>query len=418
MVSVAELGSVHGGSTPARSVPRYWGGEIPWVTPGELTGLLTKYLTATAECITRAGLDSCGACVLPPDTLLVTSRATLGAVALIRSATATNQGFKSIVFAREAEPHYYYHLFKVLGSELERRASGTTFLEIPGREFKAIRVPRPLLSEQHLIAQILDTVDQAIRKTEQLIAKLKLVKQGLLHDLLTRGIDENGEIRDPERHPEQFKDSPVGRIPSRWDILELGEISLKITDGTHQPVRTVMPYSDAVPFLFVSCVRDGIIHWDKASFVTRKTYASISRGREPHRGMVLYTAVGSYGHAAVVWSDMEFSFQRHLACISPNPRLISSDFLGHWLSSSAITRHADRVALGNAQKTITLHELSRYPVALPGMSEQAIVADILNRIGRRLDISERELAKLRLLKAGLMDDLLTGRVRVTPLLDS
>ncbi len=74
-------------------------------------------------------------------------------------------------------------------------------------------MPLPPLPEQRRIAEILDTLDEAIRKTEQVIAKLQQMKQGLLHDLLTRGIDDNGELRDPERHPEQFKDSPLGRIP-------------------------------------------------------------------------------------------------------------------------------------------------------------------------------------------------------------
>ncbi len=82
-------------------------------------------------------------------------------------------------------------------------------------------VDLPPLPEQRQIAAILDTIDDSIRKTEQVIAKLKQVKQGLLHDLLTRGIDDNGELRDPERHPEQFKDSPRGRIPRGWEMWSL-----------------------------------------------------------------------------------------------------------------------------------------------------------------------------------------------------
>ncbi len=90
------------------------------------------------------------------------------------------------------------------------------------REFA---VPLPPLPEQRRIAEILDTLDEAIRKTEQVIAKLQQMKQGLLHDLLTRGIDENGELRDPERHPEQFKDSPLGRIPREWEVAPLENLA-------------------------------------------------------------------------------------------------------------------------------------------------------------------------------------------------
>ncbi len=219
--SICDLGSIVGGSTPSRGVKRYWGGEIPWVTPGELTSLAFKYLGDTEEHITQAGLEGCGAHLLPAKTLLVTSRATIGAVALASRPTSTNQGFKSVVFGPGTEPGFYFHLFKRLTPELTRRASGTTFLEISGREFGAVRVPVPPLCEQRRMAEILDTLDEAIQRTEQIIAKLKQIKQCLLHDLLARGIDENGELRDPEQHPEQFKDSPLGRIPRAWKIIQL-----------------------------------------------------------------------------------------------------------------------------------------------------------------------------------------------------
>ena len=76
----------------------------------------------------------------------------------------------------------------------------------------------PLLSEQSRIAAVLDTVDEAIAKTEAVIAKLKQVRAGLLHDLLTRGLDEHGQLRDPVAHPEQFQDSPLGWIPAEWNV--------------------------------------------------------------------------------------------------------------------------------------------------------------------------------------------------------
>jgi type I restriction enzyme, S subunit len=82
----------------------------------------------------------------------------------------------------------------------------------------------PPLPEQRRIAEVLDAADVAIRQTEALVAKLKQMKQGLLHDLLTRGLDENGELRDPVAHPEQFKDSPLGRIPRGWEIRTLGSL--------------------------------------------------------------------------------------------------------------------------------------------------------------------------------------------------
>src|SRR5690606_33484545 len=89
------------------------------------------------------------------------------------------------------------------------------------KDLVAFPICLPPLPEQRRIAAILDTLDEAIRQTEALIAKLKQIKRGLLHDLLTRGIDDNGELRDPERHPEQFRDSPLGRVPRGWMVSRL-----------------------------------------------------------------------------------------------------------------------------------------------------------------------------------------------------
>jgi type I restriction enzyme S subunit len=143
-----------------------------------------------------------------------------------------NQGFKNIVLKGSADTDFYFHLLKFISQELTRLASGTTFLEISSRDFSSIVVPLPSLLEQRRIAEILDAADEAIRQTERLIAKLKAVKAGLLYDLLTRGLDEHGHLRDPQAHPEQFKDSVLGRIPREWAFVHLYEIAEKITSGS------------------------------------------------------------------------------------------------------------------------------------------------------------------------------------------
>ena len=114
-------------------------------------------------------------------------------------------------------------------------------------EWMSGEVNLPPLPEQRQIAAILDTIEDAIHKTEQIIAKLKQVKQGLLHDLLTRGIDDNGELRDPERHPEQFKDSPLGRVPWGWEVTQLGHVLSRIEAGSSPscPDRWTSPVSAA-----------------------------------------------------------------------------------------------------------------------------------------------------------------------------
>jgi type I restriction enzyme S subunit len=154
---IAQVGAVVGGGTPSRAVPSFWRGSIPWVTPGEVSGETAKLLHDTNDHISASGLAGSGANLLPAGSLLVTTRATLGARVINAVPMATNQGFKSIVFKKQEEASYYYHLFEKVKPELVRRASGTTFLEISGAEFGSIKVPSPSPAEKLKIAQLLDT---------------------------------------------------------------------------------------------------------------------------------------------------------------------------------------------------------------------------------------------------------------------
>jgi type I restriction enzyme S subunit len=221
-VALEDFGEIVAGGTPSRAVASFWNGDIPWVTPSEITALKGKYLRETRERITCEGLAGSAARLLPAGTLLVTSRATLGEVAIAGVPVATNQGFKSIVPNEATDSVFAYYRIGTLKREMERHASGTTFLEIPKGDFSRIRTLRPDRAEQTRIAAVLDTVDAAIAKTEALIAKLKQVRAGLLHDLLTRGLDENGQLRPPPAEaPDLYKDSLLGLIPREWGVKEL-----------------------------------------------------------------------------------------------------------------------------------------------------------------------------------------------------
>ena len=292
-------------------------------------------------------------------------------------------------------------------------AAGTKMPRTSWDELRRVRVFAPESEhEQFCIATVLDLIDEAIAKTEAVIAKLKQVRVGLLHDLLTCGIDENKQLRDPVAHPEHFKDSPVGLIPKEWTVRWLEEGAFKITDGAHTSVAPAESGSGVIPFLYVSCVRDGRILWDQASLISEDTYRQISRGREPLKGMVLYTVVGSYGHAAVLTDERRFSFQRHIACIYPKQDELSSSFLAVWMNSPGCRSIADRLALGNAQRTITLGELKRMPYPQMQMEEQTAICERLNYIESDLKSEEAVLSKLNYVKSGLVSDLLSGRVHV------
>jgi type I restriction enzyme S subunit len=332
---------------------------------------------------------------------------------------AINQDVKALYPASGVSPTYLLGLMQFVQRYADAQAIGSTVKGIRIQDYLALPVPMAPTVEQPKISEILALLNTAIHKTEAIVEKLKQVKQGLLHDLLTRGVDASGELRPQyDEAPELYKESPLGWIPKEWEVFSLVNISTKITDGTHQAVMTVTKDLGNVPFLFVSCIRDGEIVLEKSAFITTRDYNLISKGREPVAGIVLYTAVGSYGHAAEASFLKDFAFQRHIACIYPFKSKVMPGFMVLFLNWNRVRMHADRVAIGNAQKTVTLSELSNFPFYLPPMNEQVEITSRFNSLKHKINQELLLIRKMKSERAALMEDLLTGRVRVTPLLKS
>lgn len=346
-----------------------------------------------------------------------------GVVGADVSTAYLNQRVGRLIIKDSKKAHYGFFA-KVLSSDAYRKyvyreGIGAAQLNISSKQIECFEMFVPEYDIQKKIFQILDTIDTAIQQTQAIINKLKQLKQGLLHDLLTRGVDANGELRPCyEDAPHLYKESPLGWIPKEWEVVTLGEVSSLITDGTHQSVATVSMKSGNIPFLFVSCIREGVVAWDKSAFITLQDYQRISKGRKPEKGMILYTVVGSYGHAACISVLQNFAFQRHIACIYPKHELVVSSFISLVLNSESLRHYADKVALGNAQKTITLGELCVFPLVCPVFDEQNEIVFRVDALQAKLDKEVALLLKMQNQKTALMDDLLTGRIRVTSLLQT
>ena len=277
-----------------------------------------------------------------------------------------------------------------------------------------LNVPSP--SEQSFIAHILDTLDTQIQQTEQLVAKLKQIKLGLLYDLLTRGIDENGDIRDPVAHPERFQSAKLGKIPQEWDILlikEAGIVQLgRQRSPRHQTGQHTMPY------LRVANVFDGFIDFSDILSMDfnpeeRKTYNLIPGDILLNEGQSLELV----GRSAIYQGPPDtFCFQNTLVRFRCNSRSIPEYCLAvfkYWLDTGKFTTVAK-------QTTSIAHlgadRFAQMSLCVPSLDEQHRIAVILNSHDARITAEESYLAKLKQLKKGLMHDLLTGRVRVTQLM--
>lgn len=182
---LGDMAEIHSGATPSTQVPTNWDGDIPWCTPTDITGTRGKYLTSTERRITRQGLASCAANLLPRGTLLLCSRATVGELKIATTPICTNQGFKSLVCKRGTSSEYLYYLLLTLKPALIERSSGSTFLEIGRRDVASLQALFPTEEEQTAIATVLSDMDAEITSLEARRDKTRQIKQGLMQQLLT-----------------------------------------------------------------------------------------------------------------------------------------------------------------------------------------------------------------------------------------
>lgn len=187
------LAAVVGGGTPSSTVAEYWGGEVPWCTPTDITAEASRYLTNPERSITKQGLAASAATLLPAGALLLCTRATIGEVKIARVATATNQGFKSLVPHAGVCGEFLYFLVLTLKGSLASLGTGSTFLEVSKRDVASLDVRVPSLEEQRAIAAVLTDVDDEVMALRARLRKAQDVRQGMLQQLLT------GRMRLPVR---------------------------------------------------------------------------------------------------------------------------------------------------------------------------------------------------------------------------
>lgn len=161
--TLADLGEIVGGATPSTKHESYYGSDIAWITPKDLSTFHGRFIRRGERNITRDGLNSCSARLMPPHSVLFTSRAPIGYVAIADNEVCTNQGFKSIVPNADTDYLFLYYLLVHNRDRIENMGSGTTFKEVSGSVMKGITVSVPTdIEEQRAIARILGTLDDKI----------------------------------------------------------------------------------------------------------------------------------------------------------------------------------------------------------------------------------------------------------------
>ena len=218
---ISDIGEVVGGGTPSTANSDFWGGDIPWISPKDLTGYKSVYISHGESFLNKTGLKS-GTKLLPKDTVLFSSRAPIGYVAIASNPICTNQGFKSIICNKEIiNPLFLYYYIKGNLDYIKLFGTGATFPEISGAAMRKIKVQIPSLPTQQKIASILSTYDRLIENNTRRIRLLEQMAENLYKEWFVRF-----------RFPEHEKVEMVNGLPKGWKIKKVSNVCETMGGGT------------------------------------------------------------------------------------------------------------------------------------------------------------------------------------------
>ena len=320
---------------------------------------------------------------------------------------------------------YIYHLLKYsLKDTLSRSHAGSVIQFIKLEDLTEFAFFYPTNNQEMVrIVSILDTIDTAIQQTQAIINKLKQLKQGLLHDLLTRGVGANGELRPCyDDAPHLYKESPLGSIPNDWECVATRDLCSIITKGTTPSAGEMWQGFGGVPFLRVDNLYfDGSINFQASNFrISANTHSGLLSRSMCIFNDVLMNIVGPpLGKLGLIDESLgSANINQAIAMFRPTNDVISQ-YLLIWLSGMIAKEWLRcRAKQTSGQVNLTLELCQQLPIPKISISEQQRIVDQLQAMKQKINYEASYLNKLEQNKTALMDDLLTGRIRVTSLLQA
>lgn len=409
--AIGSIGNVTVGGTPRTSVKEYWDGDVPWMASGDVH---LKRITDVPIRITKSGLRFSNATLVEPPAVAISLAGqgkTRGTVALVLCPLCTNQSVALIKGSptRVVTDYLFYNL-EFRYEELRSRSAGEGRAGLSKRILEQVPVPLPPLSDQTRIAEILSTVDRAIEQIKALIAKQQCIKTGLIQDLLTRGIDEHGNLRSEQTH--QFKDSPLGQIPVEWAVYPCREVTELITVGI--VIRPAQYYvASGIPALRSANICEDGINTVDLVFISSRSNDQLAKS-QLRSGDVVTVRTGYPGTSAVVPTELSGSNCIDVLISRPSEGL-RSEFLATWINSPFGKNQVLRKQGGLAQQHFNVGELRDLIIPLPSLEEQDAIISVLSASEARVAEESYLARKCHTIKQGLMQDLLTGKRCVTKL---
>ena len=385
-VKLSELGTIVGGGTPSTKKEEYYGGDIPWITPKDLANFGERYIEHGSRNITLAGLENSSAKILPVGSILFSSRAPIGYIAIASNNVSTNQGFKSIIPNSDVDSLFLYYLLKFNKDKIENMGSGTTFKEVSASIMKSIEVFIPTeIVEQRKISAILGAIDDKIENNKKINHHLEQMAQAIFKSWFV-----------------DFE--PFGGVkPSDWETANLTDIAEYLNGLAMQKYR---PFDDeeSLPVLKIKELRQGT--FDSSSDLCS---ANIKSQYIIQDGDVIFSWSGSL--LVDFWTGGTGGLNQHLF-------KVSSQKYDKWFYYSWTKYYLEEFIAIAADKAttmghITRRSLEKAKILIPNDHDYKSIGLLLAPIYRQIISNRIESRKLTEMRDTLLPKLLSGEISVS-----
>ncbi len=350
IVPIGEVAKVVSGSTPRRNINEYWDGDIQWATPKDLSALKGKYISATNDQITESGVHNSSAKILPPRSIILSSRAPIGYVAINTVPMATNQGCKNIIIDEKLLfPEFLYYWLSNQTKYLNSLGRGATFKEISKSIVEKIEIPLPPLEEQRRIAAILDQADQLRQQRQRAIDRLDDLLQSVFLDM----------FGDPVTNP-------MG-----WEVKELGDVVSHVSSGSTPKGGSSVYQDHGFMFIRSQNVLNLGFDFSDVAYISSEIHNSMKRTWVKNGDVLLNITGASIGRVNYYQGEDDISnVNQHVCIIRPNTSKIKPEFLTHLIGFATYQRKILGENKGATRQAFNFKQIRGFKIILPPLEVQ------------------------------------------------
>ncbi len=402
-----------GGATPSSIVPEYWDGDITWITPQDLGKLTSPYIHEGARRITRKGYESCGTKTAPAGSIVLSTRAPIGHVAILKNPACVNQGCRLLIPNSTIHSEYLYYTLKSVRAnhELESLGQGSTFMELSRMKLASLKVPLPPPEEQAAIARYLTHKDALIHRflqgKQRMLDLLKQLRKSTIHYAVVHGLD-------PKNTPMKPSGIPwIDEIPAHWETRRLKYVAEMRTSNVDKHVK-----EDELPVRlcnYVDVYKNDFITQDIDFMRATASEKEIEKFRLNRNDVIITKDSETWNDIAVPAlvtepaDDLICGY--HLALLRPKDLMLGG-YLFRVLQSQVIAHQFFIEAHGVIRYGLSQHAIKSVRLPVPPLEEQAAIAEYLDdriaKIDAAIAVTIRIIDQMRQYRKSLIHEVVTG----------